>query len=227
MEDPNLIEFPPQLQLVHPSEHVVSRISHLRFAEEPDAASIDESEDALDPEVQFLAHFSCSCCLNREAWLDRETLTSEFGVSGDKLNLLEATAQKERQEKITRRNAQAIQDFLNFRDDHGFTLVTFCEQPPRFSTVDNHGFCDSDSEEEEEEVVSCCASDDASDEVSSEEMVGLWDNSAEKELMTSTKQQRSFCSSSSPLDGQNNSRLGCGSPACCSSQDHKDCMHFR
>ena len=44
----------------------------------------------------------------------------EYGVSGDKLNHLESAAEKERQERVTRRNAQAISDFLSFRDDHGF-----------------------------------------------------------------------------------------------------------
>jgi hypothetical protein len=63
-----------------------------------------------------LSVFGCACCLYRKDWLTKERLVNHFGVNEDKILEIEASVEKERKQRETKRNFLAIQNFLHFND---------------------------------------------------------------------------------------------------------------
>jgi hypothetical protein len=99
----------------------------------------------------FLSVFGCPCCYRKQDWFTKEKLVSHFGVNEDKVIEIELCAEKERKERETRRNALAIQNFLNFSDvldfpSHEFKLKNFQKNSIREETLlDLVDFIQSDS----------------------------------------------------------------------------------
>ncbi len=93
------IQVSPSLAQLQPSHHQVTHIVEVKF------------RDALPTELRetlFLSVFGCPCCPQKKEWLSKESLVCYFGVNEDKINEIEISAEKERKERETRRNALAI-----------------------------------------------------------------------------------------------------------------------
>lgn len=110
--------------------------------------------------------FGCACCYLKQEWLSKERLVFHFGVNEDKVTEIQISAEKERKERETRRNALAIQTFLNFADVSDFTstdfkLVIFAHPQNSPDTEDQHMSSlseESESEQDESEEISSCRS---------------------------------------------------------------------